>query len=261
MGKSRALAAFHAGRVVTMRWFMVSGGKGRLEPYAYERAFPRVGDALTLYLCRTPAFHLARAARSAAVPAVVVTIAEALLSGLVFALFWRGHYWLGLFVALPVMLLSTVAMMLSRLGHAHGWANHSRVALEVTVPLLWWWAWAHGLIAYGRPLEPIFATMVLWVVLGGTIAIRAIEWLVLQRCNGMQIHSWRPVDSRFALASASRNTNLVILAAALLVRRPDSGLVLVAWWTLISLIFHAVRFAQLTERQARRHKITSWLDR
>ena len=39
-----------------------------------------------------------------------------------------------------------------------------------------------------------------------------------------------------------------------------AGLVLVAWWTLISLIFHAVRLAQMTERQARGGKIVSWLD-
>jgi uncharacterized membrane protein HdeD (DUF308 family) len=53
---------------------------------------------------------------------------------------------------------------------------------------------------------------------------------------------------------------MVILVAALLVGRPDTGLVLVAWWTLISLIFHAVRFAQMTERQARGAKVVSWLD-
>ena len=43
----------------------------------------------------------------------------------------------------------------------------------------------------------------------------------------------------------------MILAGALLFGRPDSGLVLVAWWTLISLIVHSVRLAQLTEQQAR----------
>ena len=41
---------------------------------------------------------------------------------------------------------------------------------------------------------------------------------------------------------------MVILVAALLFRRPDAGLELVALWTLISLIFHAVRLAQMTER-------------
>jgi hypothetical protein len=77
----------------------------------------------------------------------------------------------------------------------------------------------------------------------------------------MEIHAWRPIDSKFRLVGASRNTNLVILGLALLFRRPDSGFVLVAWSTLISLIFHSVRLAQLTEEQSLQHKISSWLDR
>jgi len=52
----------------------------------------------------------------------------------------------------------------------------------------------------------------------------------------------------------------VILVAALLVGRPDSGLVLVAWWTIISLIFHAVRYAQASEKVARGERIASWLE-
>jgi len=103
--------------------------------------------------------------------------------------------------------------------------------------------------------------MVLWVIIGSTVAIRAVEAMALQRFNGMEIHAWRPLDSRFRLVSAGRNSNLIILAAALVFGRPDSGLVLVAWWTLISLIFHAVRLAQMTERQARRQTIASWLER
>ena len=53
---------------------------------------------------------------------------------------------------------------------------------------------------------------------------------------------------------------MVILVAALLVGRPDSGLVLVAWWTIVSLIFHAVRFAQASERALRGETIVSWLE-
>ena len=102
--------------------------------------------------------------------------------------------------------------------------------------------------------------MVLWVIVGGYIAQRVIEGLSIQRFSGMEIHVWRPIDSKFRLITARRNPNMVILVASLLVRRPDSGFVLVAWWTLISLIFHAVRFAQMTERQARGQPVTSWLD-
>jgi len=235
-----------------------SGGVGLA---AYEEAFPRVGDALTLYLWRRPAFHLVRWATGVGVPAAAVTLLEAVVAALVFWLFWHGRYWLGLIVAVVAMLLSVVALMMSRLGHAHGRANRARIVVEIGVPLLWWWAWEHGLTPYGLPFHPVYATMVLWVVVGGTVAIHVIEALAVHRFNGMEIHAWRPLDSRFRLVAAGRNPNLVILAGALLFGRPDSGLVLVAWWTLISLIFHAVRLAQLTEQQARRHKIASWLDR
>jgi hypothetical protein len=233
---------------------------GAIGHAAYEKAFPRVSDALTLYLWRRPAFAVTRGAAAAGVPAAAVTLLEALLAGLVFLLFWNCRYWPGLLVALAVMLVSVACMMLSRLTHTPAWANRLRIAVEIVAPLFWWWAWVHGLAAYGRPLEPVYATMVLWVVVGGTVALRVIEALVLHRFNGMEIHAWRPLDSRFRLVSAGRNPNLVILSAALLFRRPDSGLVLVAWWTLISLIFHAVRLAQLTDRQARRRKIVSWFD-
>jgi hypothetical protein len=76
----------------------------------------------------------------------------------------------------------------------------------------------------------------------------------------MEIHVWRPLDSKFRLVTARRNPNMVILFASLLFRRPDVGLELVGWWTLISLIFHAVRLAQMTELKARGEKIVSWLE-
>jgi hypothetical protein len=237
-----------------------AGSTGPVEHAAYDEAFPRVGDALTLHVWRGPAFPLTRSAAAVGVPATAVTLLEALLAGLVFALFWQGRYWPGLLVAVAVMPVSLVAHMMSRLGHSQDWANRARIAVEVAVPLFWWWAWEHGLAAYGRPFHPVYAMMVLWVVVAGTIAISVIEGLALHRF-GMEIHAWRPLDSRFRLVSAARNSDLVILAGGLLFRRPDSGLVLVAWWTLISLIVHSVRLAQLTEQQARRHKIASWLER
>jgi hypothetical protein len=53
---------------------------------------------------------------------------------------------------------------------------------------------------------------------------------------------------------------MVILVASLLIARPDAGLVLIAFWTMVSLIFHAVRFAQASERAARGQPVTSWLE-
>jgi hypothetical protein len=75
----------------------------------------------------------------------------------------------------------------------------------------------------------------------------------------MHIHVWRQIDSRFRLITARRNPNMVILVASLLVGRPDLGIELVALWTLVSLIFHAVRLAQANARRDRGLPVISWL--
>jgi len=52
---------------------------------------------------------------------------------------------------------------------------------------------------------------------------------------------------------------MVILVTSLLVGRPDLGIELVALWTLLSLIFHAVRLAQANARRDRGRPVISWL--
>jgi hypothetical protein len=51
----------------------------------------------------------------------------------------------------------------------------------------------------------------------------------------------------------------VILVLCLALGRPDLGIELVALWTLLSLIFHAVRLAQANGRRDRGRRIISWL--
>jgi phosphatidylglycerophosphate synthase len=232
-----------------------------VERAAYDAAYKGVTDALTLYLWRKPAFYLTRWAARAGLKPNFITLIGAILCLLAFWLFWIGDYWPGIAAGLGFMVLDTVDGKLARCtGASSKWGNAFDHGIDLVHPPFWWWAWEHGLAAYGRPLEPVYATMVLWVIIGGYVAQRAIEGLSIQRFNGMEIHVWQRLDSRFRLITARRNPNMVILTIALLFRRPDSGLVLVAWWTLISLIFHAVRLAQMTERQARGQTLKSWLD-
>src|SRR5437764_13910286 len=115
-----------------------------------EHRYPRVADALSLHVWRVPALRLA----AAGLPPSALMVGEALLSLLVFALFWNARYWLGLAIAVAVMILSAA-------GLASG-GSRMRQTIAIVFPLLWWWAWAHGLAAYGHPLEPVYATMVLW---------------------------------------------------------------------------------------------------
>ena len=92
----------------------------------------------------------------------------------------------------------------------------------------------------------------------GYVAQRLIEGIFVRRF-GMHIHVWQQVDSRFRLITARRNPNMVILVASLIIGRPDLGIELVALWTLVSLIFHAVRLAQANARRDRDRPVISWL--
>ncbi|HVU29025.1 MAG TPA: CDP-alcohol phosphatidyltransferase family protein [Sphingomicrobium sp.] len=232
----------------------------KVERAAYDAAYKGVTDVLTLYLWRRPAFYLTRWAARAGVKPNFVTLVGAILCVLAFFLFWRGEYWWGILSGFIFMVLDTVDGKLARVtGASSKWGEVFDHGIDLVHPPFWYWAWEHGLAQYGRPLEPVFATMVLSTIVGGYIAQRVIEGIFIKRLK-LEIHVWRPIDSKFRLITARRNPNMVILAGALVFRRPDLGLELVAWWTLASLIFHAVRLAQANERAARGEKIRSWLE-
>jgi phosphatidylglycerophosphate synthase len=232
-----------------------------VERAAYDAAYKGVTDALTLYLWRRPAFYLTRWAARAGLSPNFVTLIGAILCVLALWLFWNGNYWLGVLSGFVFMVLDTVDGKLARCtGASSKWGNVFDHGIDLVHPPFWWWAWEHGLAAYGRPLVPFTATMALGIIVGGYVAQRVIEGISIKRFGGMEIHVWRPLDSKFRLITARRNPNMVILVASLLFGRPDLGIELVAWWTLISLIFHAVRLAQMTELKARGQKVVSWLE-
>ena len=231
-----------------------------VERAAYDASYKGVTDILTLYLWRRPAFYLTRWAARAGLAPNIVTLIGGIFCVLAFIFFWRGNYWPGVLSGFVFMVLDTVDGKLARVtGASSKWGEVFDHGIDLVHPPFWYWAWLHGLAAYGRPIEPVFATMVLWTIVGGYVAQRIIEGVFIKRL-GLEIHVWRPIDSKFRLVTARRNPNMVILVAALLIRRPDIGLKLVALWTLVSLIFHAVRLAQATEQRARGKRIVSWLE-
>jgi hypothetical protein len=232
-----------------------------VERAAYDAAYKGVTDLLTLYLWRRPAFYLTRWAAQAKLSPNFITLIGGILCALAFYLFWQGEYWWGVLSGFIFMVLDTVDGKLARVtGASSKWGEVFDHGIDLIHPPFWWWAWLHGLDAYGRPLEPLTATMVIWAIVGGYVAQRIIEGIFIKRFNGMHIHVWKQIDSRFRLITARRNPNMVILVASLLFRRPDVGLELVAWWTIASLIFHAVRLAQASEVAARGERIVSWLE-
>jgi phosphatidylglycerophosphate synthase len=231
-----------------------------VERAAYDAAYKGVTDILTLYLWRRPAFYLTRWAARAGLAPNLVTLVGAMLCVLAFFLFWNGDYWWGVLSGFVFMVLDTVDGKLARVtGASSKWGEVFDHGIDIIHPPFWYWAWEHGLASYGRPLEPVFATMVLWAIVGGYVAQRLIEGLFIKQLK-IEIHVWRRIDSKFRLITARRNPNMVILVCSLLFGRPELGLELVAGWTIASLIFHAVRLAQAKERAARGERIGSWLE-
>jgi phosphatidylglycerophosphate synthase len=231
----------------------------QVERAAYDASYKGVTDALTLYLWRKPAFHLTRWAAEFGITPNAVTGVGAILCLLAFFYFWFGNYWLGVAAGFVFMVLDTVDGKLARCtGAASFWGNVLDHGIDLVHPPFWYWAWAHGLAAYGRPLEPVYETMLLVAIVIGYVAQRVIEGVFIVRFK-MHIHVWRKIDSQFRLVTARRNPNMVILVVALLFGRPDVGLELVGLWTIASLIFHIVRLAQAEMRSWRGEPLVSWL--
>jgi hypothetical protein len=138
------------------------------------------------------------------------------------------------------------------------WGNVFDHGIDLIHPPFWWYAWGVGLAAYGRPLDRGDFQLIMIVIVVGYVVQRLIEGMFI-KLFGMHIHVWRRLDSQFRLITARRNPNMVILFASMVVGRPDIGLVALAWWTLISCLFHLIRLGQAAAVKARGGEIRSWL--
>ena len=239
-----------------------AANKMEVERALYDASYKGVTDVLTLYLWRKPAFHLTRWAAAAGMSPNMITAIGAAFCVAAFFLFWYGMYWQGVAAGFVFMVLDTVDGKLARCtGTSSWWGNIFDHGIDLVHPPFWWWAWAEGLKVYAAGnlrFEPVYEAAILVAIVGGYIVQRVIEGVFMRR-YGMHIHVWREVDSRFRLITARRNPNMVILVGSLLFARPDVGLELVALWTLVSLIFHAVRLAQAEGARMRGEPVTSWL--
>jgi phosphatidylglycerophosphate synthase len=230
-----------------------------VERAAYDASYKGVTDVLTLYLWRKPAFYLTRWAAEAGLTPNQVTMVGAILCVATFFLWMKGFYWTGIATAFGFMVLDTVDGKLARCtGQSSKWGNIFDHGLDLVHPPFWWWAWAEGLAVSGVSFERVYQSMILAAIIGGYVVQRLIEGIFMRK-YGMHIHVWRKIDSKFRLITARRNPNMVILVVALLFGQPGLGLELVALWTLLSLIFHAVRLAQANALSERGGKVASWL--
>jgi phosphatidylglycerophosphate synthase len=230
------------------------------DPATIERAlfgssYKGVTDVVTKYVWPVPALAVTRwCARRRISPNVVTWIS---LGCVILAtyLFWQAWFLSGLVAAWAMCFLDTVDGKLARctltstkLGDVfdHG--------IDLLHPPFWYYAWFVGL----GPYLASSLAWALWVVILGYIAGRLQEGVFIWR-YGIEIHTWRPVDSWFRLITARRNPNLLILMVFALLQAPDKGLVAVAIWTIVSFVFHCIRIGQAFMAKLGGRTPVSWL--
>lgn len=229
------------------------------ERATYSAAYKGVTDLLTKYLWPSCAFQITRACAALGISPNMVTCFGLVLCAMAAYLFLEGRFWPGMAAGLLFMVLDTVDGKLARCTVTSSKVGHILDhGVDLIHPPIWWWLWIRGLEPYGTPLSGQLALIAISSILIAYVVQRLIEGVFIARF-GMHIHVWQRLDSDFRLVTARRNPNMVILFAAMLVSRPDIGIICVAVWSVVSCLFHLVRLAQAIGA-SRWGKLSSWLE-
>lgn len=222
-----------------------------VEDRLFGASYKGVTDLVTKYVWPLPAKQATRLCAEAGLSPNTVTSASAVLAVAALLLLAQGWLWTGLVAAWAMTFLDTVDGKLARvtlnssqLGDAldHG--------LDLIHPPFWWWAWWAGAGGDGDALL---------VVVVGYVILRLQEGMFL-KVFGMEMHVWRPFDSRFRLVTARRNPILILLTLSLLLGVPDHGIRWVAAWTLVSVVVHGARILMALRAREAGGPLRSWLD-
>jgi phosphatidylglycerophosphate synthase len=227
-----------------------------IERRIFAGSYKGVTDLVTLYVWPAPARWVTRVCANNGITPNQVTSASLVLVFAAMWLFWTGHFGWGMLAAWVMTFLDTVDGKLARVTlQSSPWGNVFDHSIDLIHPPFWWWAWIVGLPAAGFAYE--HASVALTVIVAGYV-LQRIEEGIFMACFKMDMHVWQRFDSRLRLITARRNPNLLILSASLLGGRPDVGISVVALWTAVCLVLHALRIVQAAF--ARRHgPLRSWL--
>ena len=228
-----------------------------IEARTFAGSYKGVTDIVTKYVWPVPARIVTRWCAQAKLTPNMVTTVGFLLVLVAFWMFWIGEFGWGLLAGWIMTFLDTVDGKLARTTMTSSkWGNVFDHGIDLIHPPFWWWAWYVGCFQVGLP--PPFPELTLGVILAGYV-LQRVEEGIFMRLFGFHVHSWRPFDSFFRLITARRNPNMIVLTLAWLLGRPDIGLFLVAVWTAICLVVHAVQVVQAMALG--RARVVSWLAR
>ena len=154
----------------------------------------------------------------------------------------------GLCMAWTMSVLDSVDGKLARLTYrASRLGNLLDHGLDIVHPPLWYLAWAWPLAerAAAGPIAWAAGLLVGGYVLDRLVTV-AFKLLSERRLAGRRsIHAWRPLDVHARTFISRRNINLPVFTLALPLGAAVPAFYAIALWQLATLLFHAVRLAQL----------------
>lgn len=236
------------------------GNQSAVEWRMFMGTYKGATDFITKHVWPWPAFHATRLLAARGVTPNLVTLVAAILTVAVFWLFLNGDFAAGLVAAWLMTFLDTVDGKLARTTLTSSkWGDVFDHGIDLIHPPFWYVAWALGLGAIGQGLPAGEFWLVVGTILIGYLLQRAVEGVAI-KWLGLEIHIWRPIDTWFRQITARRNPNLVLLTVAMLLGRPDWGLVAVAAWTAICFVLHVIQLAQAFAAKRQTGPLISWLE-
>jgi phosphatidylglycerophosphate synthase len=230
-----------------------------LEQKTFGAAYKGATDFVTKWCWPRPARTVTRWAAAHGISPNTITTVSLVLVLLATWMFYEGFLLLAIPIAWAMTFLDTVDGKLARVTVTSSWwGNIYDHGIDLIHPPFWWWAWYVGVLPSSAPKIASLLEPALWIILGGYLVGRLLEGIFVLLFK-IETHIWQPIDFFFRTITARRNPNLAILTLATLLQRPDIGFVAVAGWTIISLVFHAVRLVQAALQRSRGTTISSWL--
>ncbi|WP_152387305.1 CDP-alcohol phosphatidyltransferase family protein [Azotobacter salinestris] len=236
---------------------IAEGEREALERSLFDGAYKGVTDFITRGVWPVPARRATAWCVRLGLSPNHVTAASYVLAILAGYWFWQGAYGAGLLAGWIMTFLDTVDGKLARVTvTSTRFGDLFDHALDLVHPPLWYLAWGMGLSAGWDAAIPL--DTLLWVIFAGYVAGRLCEG-AFKFAAPFSLFLWRPFDSLNRLVTARRNPNLLILTLAWALGAGDTGLLLVALWTLVSTLVLAARVFWALLLRRRGAELQPWL--
>ena len=238
---------------------VIPESKRLLERRLFDWSYKGVTDLITKWVWPRPArWVVGQCVRFGLRPnhVTVIGLLLVILAGVLFANGWYGWGllagWLMTFLDTVDGKLARVTVTSSKFGH---YFDH---LIDLIHPPIWYILWGLGLGVsrfnfFGLSIDAVF-----WLILAGYALGRLAEGVFLTWLGRFVIFCWHPIDSYFRLITARRNPCLILLTASTLIGQPDSGLLLVAIWTVVSSIFLLGRLLMALISKQTAGSVRSW---